>query len=95
MPFGYNRDLQEDKEALFDSFDTYYIALQLMAGMIKGMEFNDERFTEELKGDFSLSTDLADWLVMKNVPFRKAHEVVGKNCTQLRRKRTNFFSSQT
>lgn len=90
MPFGYNRDLQEDKEALFDSFDTYYIALQLMAGMIKGMEFNDERFTEELKGDFSLSTDLADWLVMKNVPFRKAHEVVGKIVRSCEEKEQTF-----
>lgn len=78
LPFGYNRDLQEDKEALFDSFDTYHSSVILMAGMMKELTFNRDRFLDELKSDFVLSTDLADWLVLHNMPFRLAHEVVGK-----------------
>lgn len=78
LPLSYNRDLQEDKEALFDSVETYYNALQLTGKMIQTMEVNSERFIEELNGDFCLATDLADWLVMQRIPFREAHHIVGE-----------------
>ncbi|MBU0560161.1 MAG: argininosuccinate lyase [Bacteroidetes bacterium] len=78
LPLSYNRDLQEDKEPLFDSFDTYNASLKMMAGVISSITINNERFYNELDGDFSLSTDLAEWLVTKDVPFRKSHEIVGK-----------------
>lgn len=77
LPLSYNRDLQEDKEPLFDSFDTYFSSLIMMTGIISTITINKDRFTEELNGDFSLATDLADWLVLKNIPFRKAHELAG------------------
>jgi argininosuccinate lyase len=78
LPLSYNRDLQEDKETLFDSFDTYLNSLKMMTGIISTISINKERFSEELNGDFSLATDLADWLVLKNIPFRKSHEIVGQ-----------------
>jgi argininosuccinate lyase len=78
LPLSYNRDLQEDKEALFDSFDTYFNSLKMMTGIISSISVNKNRFSEELNGDFSLATDLTDWLVLKNIPFRKSHEIVGQ-----------------
>lgn len=78
LPLSYNRDLQEDKEPLFDSFLTYGDSLSLMNKMIGGMEINTLRFGEELKRGFSLATDLADWLVLKGIPFREAHHIVGE-----------------
>jgi argininosuccinate lyase len=77
LPLSYNRDLQEDKEPLFDSFDTYFTSLKMMTRIIPTLLINKDRFTEELNGDFSLATDLADWLVLKGIPFRKSHEIVG------------------
>jgi argininosuccinate lyase len=77
LPLSYNRDLQEDKEPLFDSFDTYINSLKMMTGIISTVSINKDRFIKELDGDFSLATDLADWLVLKNIPFRKSHEIVG------------------
>ncbi|MCX6150519.1 MAG: argininosuccinate lyase [Ignavibacteriales bacterium] len=77
LPLSYNRDLQEDKEPVFDSFNTYINSLSIMKMMIATMEVNAKRFTEELKKDFSLATDLADWLVLKGIPFREAHNIVG------------------
>ena len=91
LPFGYNRDLQEDKEALFDSFDTYYSAVILMTGMMSELSFNKTRFVEELGNDFVLATDLADWLVMNNIPFRIAHEVVGKLVVDCINNRKSFL----
>lgn len=78
LPLSYNRDLQEDKEPLFDSVETYYNSLLLTGQMIETMEVNTERYKEELKGDFSIATDLADWLVMQGIPFREAHNIVGE-----------------
>ncbi len=78
LPLSYNRDLQEDKEAIFDSFETYFNSLMIMNLMIASIQFNKERFIKELEGDYSLSTDVADWLVMKEVPFREAHKIVGE-----------------
>lgn len=78
LPLSYNRDLQEDKEPLFDSFSTYSDSLEILSKIIKGLEFNINKFSDELQNSFILSTDLADWLVLKKVPFRQAHKIVGE-----------------
>ena len=78
LPMTYNRDMQEDKEPLFDSIDTIKAALAVFAEMIAGMEVNETR-TRAATGDpMLLATDLADYLVNHGVPFRSAHEVIGK-----------------
>lgn len=74
---AYNRDLQEDKEALFDAVETTLDAVAITAGMWRTLEVRRERFETELHGDFSLATELADFLASRGVPFREAHEVVG------------------
>lgn len=78
LPLSYNRDLQEDKELIFDSFNTYYNSLIIMNQMLSSIEFNKTRFIKELEGDYSLATDVSDWLVLKGIPFREAHKIVGK-----------------
>lgn len=90
LPLSYNRDMQEDKEPVFDSFETYLNALHLAKMMVETMEVNSTRFIDELKGDFSLATDLADWLVMKGIPFREAHKIVGQLVQYLETKGVNF-----
>lgn len=90
LPLSYNRDLQGDKEAIFDSYFTYTVALKMMAGMLKSAKFNKDRFIKELEGDFSLATDLADWLVMKGMPFRESHHVAGEIVKLLERDNKNF-----
>ncbi|MEO8399810.1 MAG: argininosuccinate lyase [Ignavibacteriaceae bacterium] len=90
LPLSYNRDLQEDKEPLFDSFFTYEASIEIMNEMITNISINKERFTSELRGDFMLSTDIADWLVLKGIPFRKAHEIVGEVVKKLEEKSSNF-----
>jgi len=78
LPLTYNRDLQEDKEPLFDSVDTIKLLLPVIAEMVGAMEVNEAR-TRAAAGDpFLLATDIADYLVLRGVPFRQAHEVVGK-----------------
>ncbi|MGE5364939.1 MAG: argininosuccinate lyase [Bacteroidota bacterium] len=77
LPLSYNRDMQEDKEPVFDSFETYSSSLNIMASMISTMLVKKDRFTEDLKSGYTLATDLADWLVLKGVPFREAHKLVG------------------
>ena len=77
LPLSYNRDLQEDKEPVFDSYKTYITSLKMISAMIESAKINKERFIDELAGDFLLATDLADWLVLHNIPFREAHEIVG------------------
>jgi argininosuccinate lyase len=78
LPLAYNKDLQEDKEGMFDTVDTLQGALPLMAGMIRTMHVRRERTELAVKQDFSNATDLADYLVRKGLPFRQAHEVIGK-----------------
>jgi argininosuccinate lyase len=78
LPLSYNRDMQEDKEPVFDSFKTYFSSLKIVMMMMQTVKIFKERFLNELQNDFLLATDLADWLVIKGVPFREAHEVVGK-----------------
>ena len=78
LPLTYNRDLQEDKEPLFDSFRTILMALGVNAEMIAAMRMNPERCTAAVADPMLLATDLADYLVRRGVPFRQAHELVGK-----------------
>ena len=77
LPLTYNRDLQEDKEPVFDAVDTLLLVLPAMAGLISTIRFNAERMTQSAAAGYSLATDLAELLVRRGVPFREAHEVVG------------------
>jgi argininosuccinate lyase len=78
LPLAYNRDMQEDKVHLFEAVDTTKECLHLSSELLKHTRFNKNRFEKELDGGLLLSTDLVDYLVRKNVPFRKAHNIVGK-----------------
>ncbi|SCM81738.1 Argininosuccinate lyase [uncultured Sporomusa sp.] len=78
LPLAYNKDLQEDKEGLFDTIDTVKFSLTVYAAMLRGMKVNVSAMRQALKTDFSNATDMADYLVKKGLPFRQAHEVVGK-----------------
>ncbi|OGU93622.1 MAG: argininosuccinate lyase, partial [Ignavibacteria bacterium RIFOXYB2_FULL_36_7] len=78
LPLSYNRDLQEDKEPVFSSFTTYINSLNILNKIIATIEINKERFTNELKGDYFLSTDLVDWLVLQGISFRESHRIVGE-----------------
>ena len=78
LPLAYNRDLQEDKEPVFDSVRTLEVLLPAFTGMIATLEFDEHRMAELAPQGFSLATDVADWLVRQNVPFREAHEIAGK-----------------
>ena len=78
LPFAYNRDLQEDKEPLFDSVDTLLLVLPAIAGMIATTEFDRDKMALAAPTGFSLATEIADYLAKKNVPFAVAHEVAGK-----------------
>lgn len=77
LPLAYNRDLQEDRTALFDAVLTTTDCVRLMARMWATAEVDRDRFAQELRGDFSLATELADGLAQRGVPFREAHERVG------------------
>lgn len=81
MPLAYNRDLQEDKEPVFDQIDTLDLLLPAVAGMIATMTLDLERMESLAPQGFSLATDVAEWLVRQGVPFRVAHEVAGA-CVQ-------------
>lgn len=78
LPLAYNKDMQEDKEGAFDALDTYTDSLHCMAGMIDTMQLNSERMFEAAHGGFMAATDLADYLVSKGMPFRQAHEIIGR-----------------
>lgn len=78
LPLAYNKDMQEDKEALFDAVDTVKKCLLIFNPMLKTARFQAENMHKEAKGGFTNATDLADYLVNKGVPFRSAHEIVGK-----------------
>ena len=78
LPLAYNRDLQEDKEPLFDSVDTLLLVLPAMAGLLASMTLNYDRMDEHATRGFALATDVADYLVEQGVPFRDAHEIVGR-----------------
>ena len=77
LPLAYNRDLQEDKEPIFDGLDQLRVLLPAMAGMIGTLRFRPERLASRAPEGFSLATDVADWLVRQRVPFAQAHELAG------------------
>ncbi|MDR7317949.1 MULTISPECIES: argininosuccinate lyase [Brevibacillus] len=78
LPMAYNKDMQEDKEGMFDTVTTIHGALALLTPMIQTMQVRTERMRQAVTNDFSNATDLADYLVRKDMPFRQAHEVVGR-----------------
>ena len=78
LPLAYNKDMQEDKEMSFDAIDTVKSLIKLMSGMLSSMKFNHEKMVKSARGGFTNATDAADYLVKKNVPFRDAHEIVGR-----------------
>ncbi|MFC8302053.1 argininosuccinate lyase [Specibacter sp. NPDC057265] len=77
LPLAYNRDLQEDKEPVFDAADTLELLLPAVSGMIATLVFNSKRMEELAPQGFALATDIAEWLVRQGVPFRDAHELSG------------------
>lgn len=86
LPLAYNRDLQEDKEPVFDSVDTLEVLLPAFTGMVATLRFDTDRMAELAPQGFSLATDVAEWLVREGVPFRIAHEVAGacvRRCEEL------------
>jgi argininosuccinate lyase len=78
LPLSYNRDLQEDKEPVFDIADNLLLILPAFTGMVATMEFNVARMEELSSAGYSLATDVAEWLVKQRVPFKEAHEITGK-----------------
>ena len=82
QPLAYNKDNQEDKEPLFDTIDTVRDSLTAVAGMLPGMTVNAQRMRDAARAGFATATDLADYLVRRGLPFRDAHEVVGRAVRQ-------------
>ena len=78
LPLSYNRDLQEDKEPVFDSFDTLMVVMPAFTGLVSTMVFDTARLEELAPQGFSLATDVAEWLVKQGVAFRSAHEITGE-----------------
>ncbi|MCE5243284.1 MAG: argininosuccinate lyase [Syntrophobacteraceae bacterium] len=78
LPLSYNRDLQEDKEPVFDTVDTVLSTIRLLTKLLPEIRFNRERLTGMAREGYTLATDLADYLVRKGIPFRKAHHAVGQ-----------------
>ncbi len=77
LPLAYNRDLQEDKEPLFDSVDQLHVLLPAVAGMVGTLRFDADRMAQAAPRGFSLATDMAHWLVRRGVPFARAHDIAG------------------
>jgi len=90
LPLAYNRDMQEDKEGLFDTIDTLHSSLKVFAEMVKTIKINTGRISQATKADYILATDLADYLVKKGLPFREAHRVVAKLSEYTINKGKNF-----
>jgi len=76
LPLSYNKDMQEDKEGLFDTVDTVLASLSIMSGLIHELQLRKERMKEASRDDELLATDLADLLARRGIPFREAHEIV-------------------
>jgi argininosuccinate lyase len=88
LPLAYNKDMQEDKEPLFDTIDTVKRSLRIFADMIREMRINSEKMRAAAGGGYSTATDVADYLVRKGMPFRDAHETVGKavlSCVEMKK----------
>ncbi len=86
LPLAYNKDMQEDKEGVFDTADTVLQSVQIFTGMLESATFKTEALKKATMQDFSNATELADYLVTKGIPFREAHEIVGKavlHCVQI------------
>ncbi|HZD99230.1 MAG TPA: argininosuccinate lyase, partial [Micromonosporaceae bacterium] len=77
LPLAYNRDLQEDKEPVFDAVDTLEVVLPALAGMIATMTVRADRVAAAAPVGYTLATEVADWLVRRGIPFREAHEITG------------------
>ncbi|MCB2183913.1 MAG: argininosuccinate lyase [Desulfobulbaceae bacterium] len=93
LPLTYNRDLQEDKEPVFDTLDTVSQGLAITAEMLAHLKFNTARLEDATKTGYMTATDLADYLVLKNIPFREAHSIVGKTvayCVKKRKELTDL-----
>ena len=78
LPLAYNKDLQEDKEGMFDTVETILNSLDVLAGMLSSIQVNKDKMQQSTENDFSNATELADYLAEKGLPFREAHEIVGK-----------------
>ncbi len=78
LPLAYDKDMQEDKEPLFDSFDTISGMLEIMSGVLSSLVFDKNALNQSLKKEFITATDLADYLAKKGIPFRKAHKITGE-----------------
>jgi len=78
LPLAYNRDMQEDKEGFFDTADTINSTLDILVPMLGSTQFNKDNMLDAVNNSYILATDIADYLVSKSVPFRKAHEIVSK-----------------
>ena len=78
LPLAYNKDMQEDKEPLFDTVDTVTLSLDIMTRLLYEISFNEEAMKRAVDRGYLAATDLADYLVTKGVTFRKAHDAVGK-----------------
>jgi argininosuccinate lyase len=78
LPLAYNRDLQEDKEPVFDGVDTLTLLLPAVTGLVQTLRFDTDRLESLAPQGFSLATDVAEWLVRQRVPFREAHEITGR-----------------
>jgi argininosuccinate lyase len=81
LPFAYNRDLQEDKEPVFDSIETLIVLLPALTGMVTTAKFNGAHISKGAHSGFALATEIADYLAKKAIPFAQAHEIAGK-CVQ-------------
>ncbi len=92
LPMAYNRDMQEDKEPLFDSADTTALAILGVTEMMKNIEFNKDRMEAAARRGYSTATDLADFLAIKGVPFRSAHEIVGSIVAYCESNNRDFFA---
>jgi len=90
LPLAYNRDMQEDKQGLFDTVDTLMSTLEVLTGVIKTLKINTSRMQQVMSGSYLLATDLADYLVRKGLPFRQAHNIVGKLVQYAIGKNKNF-----
>jgi argininosuccinate lyase len=78
LPLAYNKDMQEDKEAVFDAFDTASASLRVTATVLRNIKVNTERAQASASSGYMNATELADYLVRKGVPFREAHEISGR-----------------
>ncbi len=78
IPLAYNKDMQEDKECIFDAVDTVKLCIPVFTKMMDTLKFNKDKMLKGASGGFTNATDVADYLVRKNIPFRQAHEIVGK-----------------